>query len=145
MRSFFFYNGKLFGDEGLPEEIVHVALGYDNLKMIESELQNRVAKAVQNSLSENGETTLKEIITKNISIFKICLRSEGPARIEPMKIVLDPTKNPVKVKVRKYASYQGNFLDVKFSKLVDMGLLKTSPHAALQAAPHFVLEDYKSK
>lgn len=122
-----------------------VDLGDDSIKMIESELQNCVAKAVQNSLSDEGETRLKEIITKNKSVFKIRSGRGGPAKVKPMKIVSDPAKKPVKVKLRTYPSDQRKSLDVYFSKSVDMVFLKKYLQAAWQAAPHLVPKDSKSK
>lgn len=51
----------------------------------------------------------------------------------------------VKVKVRKYGADQRKFLDVYFTKLVDMGFLKPGSQTSWQAAPHLVPKDSKSK
>lgn len=84
-------------------------------------------------------------VEKHKSIFRIRFGSGGPARVSPMKIALDATKQLMKVNVCKYPAQQRKFLDAYFVKLLSMGLLKVFPTAAWQAAPHLVLKDFRSK
>lgn len=140
-----FHSSGQIEEDGLEDEDVYVDLGDDRIEDIEDELQKRIAEAVSNGLSRKGEKKLEEIIQQNKTVFKIRLGSGGPANVTPMKIVLDETKKPVKVKVRKYPKEQRKFLDTYFSKLVDMGFLKPCPQASWQAAPHLVPKESKSK
>lgn len=58
---------------------------------------------------------------------------------------MEDSIKPVKVKVRKYPADKRNFLDVYFSNLVEMGFPKPYPQTSLQAAPHLVPKNSKSK
>lgn len=60
-----------------------------------------------------------------------------------MKIYLNDSKTPVKVKVRKYPANQRMFLDAYFDELVKMGFLKVCPTKSWRVAPHLVPEDTK--
>lgn len=62
-----------------------------------------------------------------------------------MKIVMDDTKTPVMVEMRKSPTEHREFLDVYFSKLVEMGFLKPFLQAFWQAAPDLVPKCSKSK
>lgn len=88
---------------------------------------NRIA---ENGLLRHEETKLKEIISKNRSVFKIRLGGGGPGTVKPMRIVLEPSKEQLKLEVRNYPLEQEKFMDVYFKKLVDMGFLKIDSQAA---------------
>lgn len=51
----------------------------------------------------------------------------------------------MKVKVRKYPLEHKKFMDVYFTKLVNMDFLKIDPQAFWQASTHLVPKDSKSK
>lgn len=62
-----------------------------------------------------------------------------------MKINLDDSKKPAKVKVRKYPADQQTFLDANFNEIVKTGFFKACPTASWQTAPHLVPKDTKTK
>ena len=55
-----------------------------------------------------------------------------------MKISLDPSMRPVKVKARRYSAQQRTFLNKYIDKLVDMGFIIPNANADWQAAPLLV-------
>lgn len=140
-----FHNGGQIEDDGLDDEDMYIDLGDDSIEVIETELENQVAEALGNGLSSEGGRRLKQIIKNNMSVFKIRLGSGGPTKVKPMKIILEPSKKPIKVKVRRYPAEQRKFLNAYFSKLIEMGFLKPCPQAAWQAAPHLVPKDSNAK
>lgn len=133
-----FHQGGIIDNDGLYKEDVYVDLGDDPPEMVKKELQNRISEARANGHSDEGTKTLTNIIDKHKPIFKIRLGSGGPAKVTPMKIYLDESKKPVRVKVRKYPADQRRFLDAYFEELVNMCFLKTCVQAEWQAAPHLV-------
>lgn len=113
--------------------------------MVDKELQGRIQEAKTNGLSNEGAKALNTIIDKYKLIFKIRLGSGGPAKFTPMKIVLDDSKNPVKVSERRYLTGQKKFFDAYFKELVGMGFHKPYLQTELQTDPHLVPKDLKSK
>lgn len=95
--------------------------------MVEKELQNQMQGAKVDRLSNEKAKILNTIIHKHIPIFKIQLVSGNSAKVTPMKIALDDSKNPVKVKDRRYPTDQNKFLDAFFEELASMGFLKPRP------------------
>lgn len=76
---------------------------------------------------------------------KIRLESGGPALVFPMKFTLDPSKKPVRVRVRKCPAKQRKFFHAYFDKLVRMGFLKVCTQTSWQAAPHLAPKKSKTK
>lgn len=79
------------------------------------------------------------------SVFKISRGSGGPARVLPMDITLDSSKNPVRVKTRRYPMNQGSFSNYYLSQLTSLGLIKSESTVPWQAAPHLVPKDSHAK
>lgn len=140
-----FYQGGVIDNDGLGKKDVYVDIGYDLPEMVEKKLQNRISEARENGLSNEGAKTLATVTDKNKDVFKTRLRSRGPAKATPMKINLEESIRPVKVKVRRYPPDQRAFLDVYFDELVSLGFLKTRFQAEWQAAPHFISKESKSR
>lgn len=140
-----FHNGEQIEDDGLEENDVYVDLGDDVEKDVEKEIAERINEAKTKELSEEGTLRLEKIIHKHKLIFRIRLGSRGPVHLPPMRITLDPTKQPIKVEVRKYPADHSKFLDAHFDKLVSMGFLKVCPQESWQAASHLVPKDSKTK
>lgn len=124
-----FHSSGIIEDDGLEKDDMYVDLGDDQLHEVDEELARRVEEATQNGMSQEGAKRLKQILEKHRVIFRIRLGSGGPAKVKPMKIVLDETKKPIKVKVRKYPAEQRRFLNLYIDKLVEMGFLKICPQA----------------
>lgn len=88
------------------------------LELVEKELQDRTQGARANKLSNWEEKSLKIIMNKHKFIFKIRLGGRSSARVTPMKTDFDYSKNPVKVKMRRYTTGQRKSLRACFEKLV---------------------------
>lgn len=78
-------------------------------------------------------------------MFRLRLGGGGLAKITAMKIRLDPSKTPAKVRLRKYPAEQRNFLDEYLSQFVELYFIKSCLQAAWQAAPHLVSKDSEAK
>lgn len=116
----------------MHEEDVYIDLRDAPIEEVEKELQQRIKEAGAKGLSTEGTETLDQMINRSKSVFKIRLRSGGPAKVPTMKITLFNTKRLVKVKVRKYPIDRRRFLDQNFDELVTMGFLKVCPPSLWQ-------------
>lgn len=142
-RESIFQSGGMIEDDGLQNEDLYVDFGDDSQHDIDLELEKRVNEATFNGLSKHGVQCLKSAIAQHRSIFKVRLGSGGPAKVTPMKLQIDPSKLPVKVKVGKYPIVQRKFLDMYLSQLLSLEFIKPCPQASWQAAPHLVPKDSK--
>lgn len=140
-----FHNSGNVEEDGIITEEVCVDFGDDPPCEVEEALNERIAEAAKNGLSKEREEQLRNITKRNKSVFRLRLGSGGPAKITPMKIRLDETKEPVKVKVRKYPVEKCKFSNEYLSQLVSLEFLKPCPQATWQAAPHLVPKELKAK
>lgn len=118
--------------------------GDDEPEETSSELDKRIKRASEAGMTDKSVNTLRNIITKNSSAFKLRLGSGGAARIPQLTIPLDERERPVKIKLQRYAVQQRNFIDSYFSHLVSLGLVKACAQASWQADLHLVPKDSKS-
>lgn len=89
----------------------------------------------------NKNDHLLQLILKHISVFKIRLGNDVPAEITPVKIRLDPKKQPTRVKTRNNRTEQMMFMDSYFQNLVEYGYIEPNPNASWQCAPHLIPKD----
>lgn len=69
-------------------------------------------------------------------LFPLRLESSASARILPMKIKLNRSKNPVEVKLKKYSAEQNLFMDNCIDRVIEFGFIVPNITAHWQAAPH---------
>lgn len=93
-------------EDGIITEEVCIDFGDNPPCEVEEGINVCMAEAAKTRLSKEGEEQLRKIIQRNKSVLRLRLGSAGPAKTTPMKIRLDESKEPVKVKVRKYAVEQ---------------------------------------
>lgn len=92
--------------DGLTTKDIYVDFGDNEPRDIETQVSKRIAEAKCNRLSKERARKLSDMIEKHKSKFRLILESGGPARVTPMRIYLDDTREPVNVKVRKYPAEQ---------------------------------------
>lgn len=97
-----FHNREIVEADGPHDEDFCIAFDNVSQEDIGQELGKRVCKAVMNKFSDTGAKRLKASIGIYKQSFKRRLRSVGPAKFSPIKLDPDPTKLPVRVKVRIY-------------------------------------------
>lgn len=112
------HKGRKLEDHGLINNHVYVDICDYPIEEIDNELRKRIQEAETHGLSEEGTEKLKQIIQKDTPVFKIQLGTGAPPRVTPMKIAMDESKKPVKVKVHKKPADQRRFLDTFFYTLV---------------------------
>lgn len=96
-----FYNGRHIEEDGLAGDDIHVEFGDDPPDIIKKELQQRIMEVRKAGLPKEGVRDLMDFIATHESIFRIRMGNGEPAKVQPLKIALDPNKTPVKVKVRR--------------------------------------------
>lgn len=131
--------------DGLEDQDVYVEFGDDPQEAINKEICGRIGEARQEGLCKQGEKDLRRILNQYQDVFRLGLGSHGPARVPPMKIVLDDKIKPVRSKVRRYSVEQRKFLNNYMSNLCKMGCLIPNAQASWQAAPHLVPKDSPAK
>lgn len=114
-----FHSGGQIEDDEIENQYAYVNLGGNRPEEIEDELKE-----------STHLLALERIIDENKSVFGIQLESGGPARIPLMKINLDRTKSPVKVRAHIYSLDQRKILNAIFEKLMNMCFLKVFQQAA---------------
>lgn len=88
-----FQQGGQIEEDGLNKEHVYVDLVDDPPEMVEKELQDCIKEANENGLPGEGTKKLTTTIEEHKSIFRIRLGSIDPAKIKPMKMNLNDSKN----------------------------------------------------
>ncbi|CAM9615607.1 unnamed protein product [Sphacelaria rigidula] len=79
-------------------------------------LEDSVRQAEQKGLSADGAHCLRDILARRVDIFRRALRGDPPARVEP-------TKEAVKAKPRRYDSVKTVWLASCIAVLVAFGSL----------------------
>lgn len=105
-------------ENGIADEYECTEFGQNAPEDVERELQGRVKDALKECLPKKYEEELQRIMHGHKQGFQIRLGEKGPAKVALMKIKLDPSKKPVRVKVRRYTLKQQKFLDTYFNQLV---------------------------
>lgn len=139
-----FHGGSQIEDDRTGNQDAYVYIGDDCPEEIEKELKERISKASTNDLSTLRVGALERIIDKNKLLFRIRLGKGGPAKIAPMRVNLDRTKNSVKVNAHNDLREQRKFLDDYFEEFVKVSFFKVCSHAAWKATPHLAAKDLKA-
>ncbi|MEM7504932.1 MAG: hypothetical protein AAF417_23100, partial [Pseudomonadota bacterium] len=72
---------------------------------------------------------LREIIANHRHVFRLRLGSTPPAKVPPMIIRLRDDSLPVKVKARRYAPRQREFVNTFIARLLACGMAEERPTA----------------
>lgn len=136
-KSLFHEDGDVDTD-GLEEENYCGDSGDDPQDVINNELKERLNQARKEGMSEEGIIKLTEIMRKHEQIFKTRLHSRRPAKITLMKIIIDPSKRAINVKVSRYSTEQRALFQSDIFQLAKLGFIKHTPKASWRAAPHSV-------
>lgn len=113
-------------------------LGEDTPVDLDEALVKTVADAKINGLSDALVTGLRQLLHNFRKLFRIRLGNSEPAKIASMKIRIEPGRQPIKVKARKYSAEQRKNLDKYVDMLKDMGFFIDMPTAECQPAPLLV-------
>ena len=86
-------------------------------------LEDSVQQAKQSGLSADGARRLRDILSRRVDAFQRALRGDPPARVEPMRVHLEPQAQAVKARPRRYDPVKTGLLASCIAALVAFGLL----------------------
>ena len=109
-------------------------LGEDTEEGIQSAFQSMLDEAAQNGLSISGNTKLCAMLQEYRDVFRLRLRNDPPAEVEPIKVVLKADATSIIAKTRRYRAPQRAFIETYTGKLEEYGFIKLNHSAAWAAA-----------
>ena len=86
-------------------------------------LEDSVQQAEQSGLSADGACRLRDILSRRVDAFRRALRGDPSARVEPMRVHLEPQAQAVKARPRRYDPVKTGWLASCIAALVAFGLL----------------------
>ena len=86
-------------------------------------LEDSVQQAEQSGLSADGACRLRDILSRRVDAFRRALRGDPPARMEPMRVQLNPQAQAVKARPRRYDPVKTGWLASCIAALVAFGLI----------------------
>lgn len=104
--EFVFHSSGCTNDDSLGKEDIYIDFGDDAPNKISYELEKSINEASEAGMTDRSANKLRNLNKKISSVFKLRLGSGGPAKFPPMKIILDKSTRPVKVKVGRYTVQQ---------------------------------------
>lgn len=117
------YIRTLAEDDGIADDYKCAQVGCDTKDEIINDLDMRADEAVNKGLPNHGKDRLKRLLQDHSSVFRWRLGKDPPAKITPMKIHLDPKRQPVNVMVCRYSMERRKYIVSYFRNLVEYGYI----------------------
>lgn len=113
-------------------------LGEDSSEELDDALRTILEKAESNGISACGKQRLNRLLRKYRKVFRIRLGPGPPAKVEPMRISIDPNAVPFLTKLRRYPAEQRDYMKTFTDRLVEYGFATSNPEAQWTSAPLMV-------
>lgn len=97
-----------------------------------------LARAEENGISRLDKKRLADLLRKYRDVFRMRLGPGPPAKVDPMKILIDPSAVPFLTKPRRYSPEQREYMKVFTEKLLQYGFVSPNPEAQWTSAPLMV-------
>ena len=115
-----------------------VDVGAHNPDELSRYLDDMIDDAISQGLPVANQQPLKDLVHEFEDVFRVRLGSDPPASITAMKVILTPDATPIRVKVRRYAPPQRQFLRNKIDELLSLGLIYENNTSQWASAPLIV-------